>query len=61
MTWLSTQTGQVVAVSDRPRNVLDGNGMVAVPEGLIGRLLEALGQGQVLEWYMDGRSHKGSE
>jgi hypothetical protein len=54
ITAYEAQTGQVLAVENRPGNVHDGKAGVRFIEQLIERLRSELGRGPVLEMRMDG-------
>lgn len=54
ITAYEAQTGQVLAAMNRPGNVHDGKAAVGFVGDLIGRLRDALGHRQVLEFRMDG-------
>lgn len=53
ITAYEAQTGQVMAVANRPGNVHDGKASVVFIEELIGRLRTELGSASVLEFRMD--------
>jgi hypothetical protein len=59
ITAYEAQTGQVLAVANRPGNVHDGKGSVDFIRELIGRLRAGLGSDYVLEWRMDGAYFRG--
>ena len=59
ITAYESQTGQVLAVRNRPGNVHDGKASVDFLKAVMERLREELGPGQILEWRMDGAFFRG--